>query len=185
MAKKKSATKMKASPGKAVRKKTRRRPTGKKPAAKRKPSNPKRSGGRKKVAKKKAPPRIRKVSPSRKAASRQPIRRKKRAPAPSRTSLSSLDGREIEDRGADFDVMAPSDDRGLGPESGGQAGDTEGLSRSEIADSESVEELIEEGQAFEAGIISGVENAPDADEGEVTTREVPEDDVPREYLDEQ
>jgi len=47
-----------------------------------------------------------------------------------------------------------------------------------------VEELVEEGQAFEAGVVSGVENAPDADESEVKTREVPEDDVPQEYLDE-
>ncbi len=73
---------------------------------------------------------------------------------------------------------------GLGPETGGQSGDTEGLSRAAIADSESVEELLEEGQAFEAGVISGVENARDADEGGVRTRQVPEDDVPQEYLDE-
>ncbi len=73
---------------------------------------------------------------------------------------------------------------GLGPEAGGQSGDIEGLSEDEIADSESVEELVEEGQAFEAGIISGVENAPDADQGEVRTRQVPVDDVPQEYLDE-
>ena len=73
--------------------------------------------------------------------------------------------------------------RGLGPEAGGQAGDTEGLSEKESVDSESVEELVEEGQAFEAGVISGVE---EADEGsrEVRTREVPVDDVPQEYLDE-
>ena len=44
-----------------------------------------------------------------------------------------------------------------------------------------VEALIEEGQAFEAGVISGVEDAPDADAGEVRTKEVPEDDVPPEY----
>lgn len=74
-------------------------------------------------------------------------------------------------------------ERGLGPEAGGQSGDTEQISREEIADSESVEELLEEGQAFEAGVVEGVENAPDADEGEVRTREVPEDDVPEEYLD--
>jgi hypothetical protein len=85
---------------------------------------------------------------------------------------------------AGFDVEEPLDPRGLGSESGGQSGDTEGLSRAELADSESVEELLEEGQAFEAGIVSGVENAPDADEGEIRTREVPEDDVPKEYLDE-
>jgi hypothetical protein len=73
--------------------------------------------------------------------------------------------------------------RGLGPESGGQSGDTEGLSRKEVADSESVEELSEEGQDFEAEAVSGVEHALDPDEGEVTTSEVPEDDVPEEYLD--
>jgi hypothetical protein len=73
---------------------------------------------------------------------------------------------------------------GLGPQAGGQSGDTEGLSEAALADSESVEELVEEGQAFEAGVISGVENAPDADQGGVRTRQVPEDDVPQEYRDE-
>jgi hypothetical protein len=81
-------------------------------------------------------------------------------------------------------VTTGSTTRGLGPEAGGQSGDNEGLSRAELADSESVEELLEEGQAFEAGIVSGVENAPDADKGGVRTRQVPEDDVPQEYLDE-
>ena len=51
-------------------------------------------------------------------------------------------------------------------------------------DSESVEELVEEGQAREAAAISGVEDAPDPDEAEVRTRQVPEDDVPEEYTDE-
>ena len=73
--------------------------------------------------------------------------------------------------------------RGLGSASGGQSGDTEGLSQKESVDSESVEELAEEGQDFEAEAVSGVENAKDPDQGEVTTREVPEDDVPREYTD--
>jgi hypothetical protein len=74
--------------------------------------------------------------------------------------------------------------RGLGPDSGGQSGDTEGLSREEVSGPESVEELIEEGQAYEAEVIDGIENAPDADRGEIRTRQVPEDDVPQEYLDE-
>jgi len=63
-----------------------------------------------------------------------------------------------------------------------QAGDFQGLPGSEEADSESVRELAEEGQDFEAEIIDAVENAPDPDVAEVTTREVPEDDVPPEYL---
>lgn len=68
--------------------------------------------------------------------------------------------------------------------SGEEAGDLQGLSDVESADSESVDELVEEGNAFEAGVISGVEEAGDEDEREVHTREVPEDDVPGEYLDE-
>jgi hypothetical protein len=44
-----------------------------------------------------------------------------------------------------------------------------------------VEELVEEGQNFEAGSVAGIEDA-DASQGEVRTKQVPEDDVPREYL---
>ena len=64
-----------------------------------------------------------------------------------------------------------------------QSGDLQGLSNVESVDSESVDELVEEGNSFEAGIVSGVEDAGDADEEEVHTHEVPEDDVPEEYLD--
>ena len=71
--------------------------------------------------------------------------------------------------------------RGLGARSGGQAGDTQGISASPTADSESVEELLEEGQSFEAEILNGVERAADPDESEVVTEEVEEDDVPEEY----
>ena len=70
------------------------------------------------------------------------------------------------------------------PRSGELAGDLQGLPYRESADSESVDELLEEGNAFEADAVIGVENA-DADEGEVHTHEVPEDDVPQEYLDEE
>jgi hypothetical protein len=72
-------------------------------------------------------------------------------------------------------------ERGTGPGSAGQSGDTQGLSDVAEAGSESVEELIEEGQFSEAEAISGVESAPDPDVGEVHTRQVPADDVPPEY----
>jgi len=72
--------------------------------------------------------------------------------------------------------------RGRGASAGGQSGDLQGLSSAARSDSESVEELLEEGNAFEAEVVEGVENAPDADEGGIRTREVPEDDVPDEYL---
>jgi hypothetical protein len=76
-------------------------------------------------------------------------------------------------------VAAPQ--HGTGPNSAGQSGDTQGLSDLAEADSESVEELIEEGQSFEAEAISGVEDASDGDVAEVHTRQFPEDDVPPEY----
>lgn len=66
----------------------------------------------------------------------------------------------------------------------GQSGDLQGLSNVQGADSESVDELIEEGNAFEADVVTGVEDAGGAEEQEVRTHEVPEDDVPEEYLDE-
>jgi hypothetical protein len=72
-----------------------------------------------------------------------------------------------------------------GSQSGELSGDLQGLSNREAADSESVDELLEEGNAFEADAVSGVEAADDADEQEVHTHEVPEDDVPGEYLDEE
>jgi len=62
---------------------------------------------------------------------------------------------------------------GRGARSGEQSGDLQGLSNVEREDSESVDELLEEGNAFEADVVKGVEDAEDADEGEVRTHEVP------------
>ncbi len=62
-----------------------------------------------------------------------------------------------------------------------QSGDTQGLSKAEQTNSESVEELAADGQAFESEAVSGVEDAADPDVHEVKTREVPGDDIPREY----
>jgi hypothetical protein len=61
--------------------------------------------------------------------------------------------------------------------------DFEGASRAQQTDSESVDELLEEGNLFEAGAVAGVQEADAADEREVHTRELPEDEVPEEYLD--
>jgi hypothetical protein len=63
-----------------------------------------------------------------------------------------------------------------------QSGDLQGLSDREDSNSESVTELLEEGQPFEASVVSGIENAPDADDEGIVTSEVLEDDVPEEYL---
>jgi len=60
--------------------------------------------------------------------------------------------------------------RGVGAGAAGQSGDIQGLSRGEYIDSESVEELSEEGQSYEAEVVSGVESAPEPDQRRVQTR---------------
>jgi N utilization substance protein A len=65
------------------------------------------------------------------------------------------------------------DESPIGADSAGQSGDAEGLSDEPEASSESVEELVEEGQYFEAEVVDGVENAPLADEAELTIHERP------------
>jgi hypothetical protein len=87
----------------------------------------------------------------------------------------------LNDGGSDFGIEPRRQRRGLGSEAAGQSGDTEGISGEAEADSESVEELLEEGQSLEAEVVSGVESAGNADDGGVRTHEVPEDDVPEEY----
>jgi hypothetical protein len=72
---------------------------------------------------------------------------------------------------------------GVGAQSGEQSGDLQGVSNIQAADSESVDELLEEGNAFEAQVVKGVEEADGADEGEVRTHEVRRDHVPGEHMD--
>lgn len=50
------------------------------------------------------------------------------------------------------------------------------------ADSKSVKELVDEEQYFEPSVLDGVEETPEPEGSEVRTRQVPEDDVPLEYL---
>ena len=96
-------------------------------------------------------------------------------------TVSALKKR-VREKSHSVDTMAFSPE-GPVARSGRQSGDLQGLSSVESADSESVGELLEEGNAFEADVVTGVEDAGNADEKEVRTHEVPEDDVPGEYLD--
>ncbi len=73
------------------------------------------------------------------------------------------------------------DETGSG--SAGQSGDIQQIHDAQFADSESAQELLEEGNATEAAAVQGVESAPDPDVAEVKTRQFPEDDVPEEYRD--
>jgi hypothetical protein len=72
-----------------------------------------------------------------------------------------------------------------GDESTRETGDAEGLSDSAESSSQSVAELLDEGQSFEASVLNGIENARNADDGPIRTREVRQDDVPAEYLDDE
>src|ERR1035437_6189912 len=65
------------------------------------------------------------------------------------------------------------EDSATGPDSGGQSGDVTGLDEEPEAGPDSVEELVETGQYYEAEVVEGIEDAPPADEAEVTTHERP------------
>jgi hypothetical protein len=144
-------------------------------ASKKKPkknkSKPKKAAPKKKLAKKK----LAKKAPAKKAAKTKGAAKtttaRKKAGAPSRKPRRKSE--------RSYPVTF---ERGASGSSG-QSGDLQGLSRVEDVDSESVNELIEEGNAFEADVVQGVTDAGNADEKEVHTHEVPEDDVPGEYLD--
>jgi len=95
----------------------------------------------------------------------------KREAAPKKAKIGDeKTGRESQS--VDTVAFAPD---GMGARSGEQSGDLQGLSNIQCADSESVDELLEEGNAFEAEVVKGVEDAEGADEGEVRTHEVPRD----------
>jgi hypothetical protein len=51
------------------------------------------------------------------------------------------------------------------------------LCQEDFDESESVEELLEEGQDLAGELVQGVENAPSADQGDVKTRAPPEPEV--------
>ena len=137
------------------------------------------------AVKKAAPPKkqAKKAKPARKVVKRKPAPKKapaKRA-APKKTSGVKKPARKTS-QPKELTAFLPV---GPGSDSAGQSGDLQGLSNVEGADSESVDELVEEGNAFEADVVAGVEDAGDTEEREVRTHEVPEDDVPAEYLDEE
>ena len=70
-----------------------------------------------------------------------------------------------------------------GAESAGQSGDLQGLPGSEDVENESVRELVEEGQFYEASVVDAVENAPVNNGRPLRVHRRPEDDLPGEYTD--
>jgi len=141
-----------------------------KKAIKKKKSAKKMLNPKKKLAKRKTPPKT--ASMKTRAGSKKGISREREA-----LVLEEVRGKS---GGLDTVAFAPEE---LGRErrAGELSGDLQGLSNIEDADSESVAELLEEGNAFEADVVKGVEDAPSPNTGPVRTHEVPEDDVPDEY----
>ena len=105
-------------------------------------------------------------------------------------SADEVDAAERDDQADELDTDTSGEELETAAESdvelsaeGGQSGDEEGLPDEPEASSESVEELADEGQAFEAEVVDGVENAPLADEAELTIHEreeSPNENVPDE-----
>jgi hypothetical protein len=165
----------------AAKKKTKKRQTKSKRTAGNK--MPMMKTAKKKLAMKRETPKKklakRKVSQRKLAVKTKTVGKKTIAVKKRKVSAPKKLGRE-KNQSVDTVALSPEEP---GARSGRQSGDLQGLSDIEGADSESVDELLEEGNAFEADVVTGVEDAGNADEKEVRTHEVPEDDVPDEYLD--
>jgi hypothetical protein len=155
----------------AAKKKAKKKTPAKKAQTGRKTSK---KSAKKKLATKKIAPK--KAAPKKKAVRRAPKPAARIRSAPKSASQKKTSAKE---RIFDSSISTPRNAQGLSGDS-----DSQGLSEVESADSESVGELLDEGNTFEAEAVKGVEQADDADEREVRTREFPEDDVPQEYLDE-
>ena len=155
------ATKRKK-PAKTKKKVTTKKKASKKPVTKKKASSKKKS---KKVTRKKVATSARVRGKKKTAVKAKPAPKKRTRPKGKRVESPVLRPQETRARAA------------------GQSGDLQGLSDIRSADSESVDELLEEGNAFEADVVKGVEEAGNEPEQEVHTHEVLEDDVPEEYLD--
>lgn len=156
-----------------------RRMAAKNKAKKKTTSSKKKLAGKKKASTKRATPKspVKKKQAKKKATSAKKVIARTSASKTRRASTKRVRGEN-----ETLDGLLSGFKRASAP-SGRQAGDLQGLSDVEAADSESVDELLDEGNAFEADVVRGVEDADNADEREVHTHEVPEDDVPDEYLD--
>src|SRR5271165_6613722 len=152
---------------------------------KKKPTTATRTAGKKATPRKKLANRKRGI-PTKKSAEPPPKKAAVKTKAVGKKTIgaktASVLKKQLQAKSQSVDTEAFSPE-GPGARSGRQSGDLQGLSTVEGADSESVGELLEEGNAFEADVVTGVEDAGNADEKEVRTHEVSEDDVPAEYLD--
>jgi len=156
----------------ATKKKSRKNQSKKKPVPKKKPS--------KKAAPKKTTLKKAAKSSSKKAAGLKALA-KPLSKSVARAKTASTPRKRVRGKSEIVDTVT-FEPAGLGARSAGQSGDLQGLSHAGRANSESVDELLEEGNSFEAEVVKGVEDAGVADAGEVHTHDVSADVVPGEYL---
>jgi hypothetical protein len=121
------------------------------------------------------------VTPKKKLGKKRPAPKKAKVKTKAGVKTASALRKQVRRKSQSVDTVAFAPEE-LGARPGQQSGDLQGLSNVQGADSESVDELLEEGNAFEAEVVKGVEEAGDADEGEVRTHEVPQDNIPGQYL---
>ena len=173
----------------ATRKKTKQKNNARKTVAPRKTSKSVASSGSRKVSSKakNAKAKTTKVKPKTRTLQAQSTKKTtprsvaagKTAPRNTTRIIGSSLGSRGEGQSVETINLEP---KGLDSKSGGQSGALQGLSEVESASSESVDELLEEGNAFEAEVVKGVEDAPDPDEGEVRTHQRPqEEDLPEDF----
>lgn len=122
----------------------------------------KKKAKRKNTKKRAAPKKARKVSSKKKAATKTRKSTSKKSPKRRGQISRGLDSSRA--------TLIPETESNR-TFAAGQSGDNEGLSDIEDVDSESVNELVEEGQDYEADVISGVERAADRQGEEVRTQE--------------
>src|SRR6202158_508566 len=121
------------------------------------------------AVKKAAPPKkqAKKAKPARKVVKKKPV--PKKAPAKKAAAKKTVGGKspgttkKRTRKASQPKELAAFLPVGHGSDSAGQSGDLQGLSNVEGADSESVNELLEEGNSFEAEVIAGVEDAGDSE----------------------
>src|ERR1700683_3126071 len=109
----------------------------------------KKNAAKKKSVKKKS---VKKKSVKKKSAPQKGVRKTKTKTVRGKTVSSKTAGapkKRVAAKGRSLDPD-PFELQGMRSRSAGQSGDLQGLSSTESADSESVDELIEEGNAFEA-----------------------------------
>jgi hypothetical protein len=128
-----------------------------------------------------------KAPKSKVSAPKKKVTSKSRAPMPSARKAALHETARVfrsslPTRGESQSVETEFEAKGRGSRSGGQSGDLQGLSDVESADSESVGELLEEGNSFEAEVVKGVQDAPDADVSEVHSHQEREElDLPEDF----